>query len=175
MAPNEESESVVLFINEDSLAKSPVVEISLTSDIKIKAILDSGSEVNLLAQSIYNKLIHSGMDIPTLPLENVILVTAFGKRSNSVKKQAMVEFHIEKDLFEVNFFVSPQLVIDAIQGFQFMKENCISLNFEKESFTYVKKGLGQERPFYQPVETLKVEHSDQFSGNTDTPSCSYTD
>jgi hypothetical protein len=96
------------------------------------------------------------------------------KRSNRAKKQAMVEFHIEKDLFGVNFFVSPQLVIDAIQGFQSMKENCISLNFEK-GFTYVKKGLVWECPFYQLVKTLKVQHSDQFSGNTDIPSRSYTD
>jgi hypothetical protein len=47
-----------------------------------------------LDQSAYYKLIDSGSDIPTLPLENMILVTAFGKRSNRVKKQVMIEFSI---------------------------------------------------------------------------------
>jgi hypothetical protein len=50
--------------------------------------------VNLLDQNIYDKLIDSGADIPTLPLENVILVTAFRKRSNIVKKQVMIQFSI---------------------------------------------------------------------------------
>jgi hypothetical protein len=127
----EEPESVVLFINEENLANSPMVEISLTSDMRVKAILDSGSEVNLLAQSIYDRLLDSGMDVPTLLLENFVLATAFAERSNRVKKQAMIEFSIGKDLFEVNFFISPQLVNDAILGCQFMKEKGVSLSFEK--------------------------------------------
>jgi hypothetical protein len=49
----------------------------LENDVRIKAILDLGSDVNLLAQGIYDKLVSSGIDIPTLPLENVMLVTAF--------------------------------------------------------------------------------------------------
>jgi hypothetical protein len=61
--------------------------------MKVRAILDSGSEVNLLAQSIYDTLIDSGADIPNLPLENVILVRAL-KRSNRAKKLAMIEFTI---------------------------------------------------------------------------------
>jgi hypothetical protein len=115
------------------------------------------------------------MDILTLPLENVILVTAAGERSNRVKKQAKVEFYIERDLFHVNFFISPQLMNDAILGCQFMKENGISLNCNKESFTYTKKGLVRGRPFYQPADTLKVERSNQFFGNVDTSLRSCTD
>lgn len=34
--------------------------------MKVRAILGSGSEVNLLAQSIFDKLIDSGAGIPTL-------------------------------------------------------------------------------------------------------------
>jgi hypothetical protein len=57
----------------------------------------------------------TGADIPTLPLENVILVTAFGKRSDRVKKQAMMEFTIGRDLFEVNFVIFSQFVNDTVQ------------------------------------------------------------
>jgi hypothetical protein len=165
----EEPESLVLFINEENLAKSPMVEISLTSDMRVKAILDSGSEVNLLAQSIYDKLLDSGMDVPTLPLENVVLVTAFGKRSSRVKRQAMIEFSIGNDLFEVNFFISQKLVNDAILGCHFMKENGVSLNFEKENFSYVKEGLVKEQLFYQPAATLEVGRSDRRPRDTGTP------
>jgi hypothetical protein len=53
--------------------------------------------------SIYNKLIKLGADVPTSPLENVTLVTAFGKKSNRIKKQAMIEFATGSDLFESKF------------------------------------------------------------------------
>jgi hypothetical protein len=114
------------------------------------------------------------MDIPTLPLENVILVTAFGKQSNRVKKQAVIEFSIGKDLFEVNFFISPQLINDAILGCQFMKENEVSLNFERETFSYVKEGLVKEQQFYQPAATLEVGCSDRHSRDTNALTCSYS-
>jgi hypothetical protein len=143
----EKSEIIVLFINKGSLARSSSIEISLTKYIQVKIILDSGSEVNLLAQSVYDKFIDSGMYIPTLPLEKVILVTASGKRSNKVKKRAMVEFGVGKDLFEVNFLISPQVVNDAILGCQFLNENGISLNFERGSLTCFRGGVLREHLF----------------------------
>jgi hypothetical protein len=157
------SKATVLFINEESLSKSPLVEILLENYMKVRAILDSGSAVNLLAQSIYDKLNDSGADIATLPLENVILVTEFGKRSHRVRKQAMIAFTIGKELFDVNFFISPQFVNNAILGCQFMKEYGINLNFEKESFTYFREGGIREHSFYQPTGALEVGHSNRSS------------
>jgi hypothetical protein len=83
------SEVTILFINEENLSKSPLVEVLFEGEVKVRAILDSGSDVNLLSQNVYDKLVSTGINIPTLPLENVILVTAFGKRSIRVRKQAM--------------------------------------------------------------------------------------
>jgi hypothetical protein len=77
------SEAVVLFINEESLSRSPLVEISLGDNMEVRAMLDSGSEVNVLAESICEKLIDLGGDIPNLLLEDVILLTANAKRSDS--------------------------------------------------------------------------------------------
>jgi hypothetical protein len=63
----------------------------------------------------------------------------------------MTEFTIGRDLFDVNFLISPQLVKDSILRCQFMKEHGISLNFERESFTYFKGGNVKEHLFYQPT------------------------
>jgi hypothetical protein len=168
------SETIVLFINEENLSKTPHIDMSLINNMKSRAILDSGSEVNLLAQSTYGKLIDSGADIRTLPLENVILVTAFGKRSNRVKKQAMIEFITGRDLLEVNFFISPRLVNDAILGCQFMKEDGISINFERESFTcFNGENVAEHFFFYQPTGASEVGYSDRCSEETYTPTHSY--
>jgi hypothetical protein len=50
----------------------------------LKAIVDSGSEVNLISQNIYERLMKAGITMPVLPVENVVLVTSFGKRSNRI-------------------------------------------------------------------------------------------
>jgi hypothetical protein len=98
-------EPTILFINENKLYKSPVVELSLGNGKVIKAILDTGSEINLLTESVYLGLKESGIEIPTLPVESVVLITAFGKKSNKICKQALVQFSLGKDEFEANFFI----------------------------------------------------------------------
>jgi hypothetical protein len=147
---NINTEPTILFINENKLYKSPVVELSLGNGKVIKAILDTGSEINLLTENVYLGLKESGIEIPTLPVESVVLITAFGKKSNKIRKQALVEFSLGKDEFEANFLISPQLINEAILGCQCMKEYGIGLNFETEKFTYVRGNQIIERPFHKP-------------------------
>jgi hypothetical protein len=156
-----ESGASVFFINDENWSKGPLVEVALGRDVRARAILDSGSEVNLIAQNIYDKLVSLGIDIPTLPLENVVLVTAFGKKSNRVKRQALIPFAIGTETFETNFFVSPQLINDAILGCQFMRDYGINLNFERGTFTYAAGGEAKEQTFYQTSagETLCSDRS----------------
>jgi hypothetical protein len=56
------SDCIVFFINEANLGQSPQVQIKVGDTISINAILDSGSEVNLLAERVYNKFIKSSVD-----------------------------------------------------------------------------------------------------------------
>jgi hypothetical protein len=50
-------------------------------------------------------------------------------------------------LFELNFFIPPQLENDAILGWQIKKEHGISLNFESERFMYFKGGTVKKHLF----------------------------
>jgi hypothetical protein len=113
---------VVFFINEDNLSKCPQVEIVFSNGTSIRAILDSGSEVNLLSEKVYDRLVKSGVEVPVLPLENVVLVTAFGRRSRKIRSQALV------DIFEGVFMISPQLTSEAIIGCQLLKEYGINIH-----------------------------------------------
>jgi hypothetical protein len=49
------------------------------------------------------RLVNTGAAVPTLPLENVVLITAFGKRSERIKSQALIEFEIGEELIEGAF------------------------------------------------------------------------
>jgi hypothetical protein len=47
----------VFFIDEDNLAKCPQVDIVFSNGTRVRAILDSGSAVNLLSESVYCRLV----------------------------------------------------------------------------------------------------------------------
>jgi hypothetical protein len=84
----------VFFINESQSKKCPEVDIKVKNGIHFIAILDSGSEVNLLSERVYEQLMKTRAEVPVLPVENVILVSAFGRRSRKITRQALLEFAI---------------------------------------------------------------------------------
>jgi hypothetical protein len=115
--------------------------------VSITAILNSGSEVNLISERVYENLMEIGLQVPTLPVEGVVLVTAFGRRSERIRRQALIEFYIGRDVFETIVLVSSQLNSDAILGCQFLREHGVTINFRSETFTYVRNGETREQAF----------------------------
>jgi hypothetical protein len=83
------------------------MDITIEDGTQISAILDSGSEVNLMSENIYERLLKSGVELPELPLENVVLVEAFGKRSKRIRRQALIEFAVGEDRFVGVFIIPP--------------------------------------------------------------------
>jgi hypothetical protein len=47
-----------------------------------------------LTEKLYDQLVEARVSVPTLPLDNVALVTAFGRRTKRIKRQALIEFFV---------------------------------------------------------------------------------
>jgi hypothetical protein len=155
-----DSDVLVFFINEATLGQSPQVEIMIDNEA-IHAILDSGSEVNLLSERGYQKLTQSGIDVPVLPVEHVVLVTAFGRRSKRIRHQALIEFTVGGDTFESVFMISSQLTNEAIIGCQFLREYGIVIDFHKGTFSYVRGTQLREHLFSSKDEPRYGRRIDQ--------------
>jgi hypothetical protein len=140
------TDMVVLFISESSLANCPQVLVNVLK-CRFTAILDSGSQVNLMSDRVYENLMETGLEVPTLLVEGVVFVTAFGRRSKRIRRQALIDFYIGRDVFETIVLVSSQVNIDAILGCQFLRENGVTINFRSETFTYVRNGETREQAF----------------------------
>jgi hypothetical protein len=136
-----ESEQFILFINEEIVSKSPQIQIQFENKESAIALLDSGSEVNLISQNKFNQLESSGIALLTLPVQGINLITAFGKKSKCVKLQLLTEFSIDEEKFEAVFLVAPQLNCDVILGCQFLKEHRIQLCFDTGTIEYSRQGL----------------------------------
>jgi predicted aspartyl protease len=151
---------VVYFINESTLHQSPLIEMKVNNRFILNAIVDSGSEVNLISQNIYERLMKAGITMPVLPVENVVLVTAFGKRSNRIRVQVFIEIRVGVDRFECVFMVSSQLRNDAIIGCQFLKQYGIFIDFSKGSISYVREGVLKEHEFTTMTRLQSVTSND---------------
>jgi hypothetical protein len=78
-------------VDEDKLNNCPYVKINFGSE-EVNVLLDSGSQISLVAEEIYEKLMLKQYPMLTLPIKAAILVTALGKKSKRLNKQTMVEF-----------------------------------------------------------------------------------
>jgi hypothetical protein len=150
------SDCIVFFINKANLCQSPQVEIKVVGRIVINSILDSGSEVNLLSERVYEKLTQPHVDVPLLSVEHVVLVTAFGKRFKRIKRQALIVFTVGNNLFESVFMVSSSLRIKQLLVVNFKKKDGVSINFDRGTFSYVRGAELREHSFMTKVGLKKV-------------------
>ena len=75
----------MFFINENDLACCRQMNISFGKGISASTRLDTESESNILNENLYDQLLGTGLAVPTLPLEDLALVTAFGRRAKRIK------------------------------------------------------------------------------------------
>lgn len=84
-------------------------------------------------------------------------MTAFGKRSKSIKLQLLTEFNIGEEIFEAVFLVAPQLNCDVILGCSFLKEYGIQLCFDSGRIEYVRQGQIKSFKFEVVEENIDKE------------------
>ena len=78
-----------LFIAGDKLQECPKARVTIGNE-EITAILDTGCELCLMSQDLYNKLRNNRMRSLELPVQNMKLASAFNNRARRVNIQAML-------------------------------------------------------------------------------------
>jgi hypothetical protein len=95
----------------------------------------------LINEELYENLKSKGYPMFTLPIKATILVTAIGKMSRKLHKQAMVEFEIGGDKFNHVFLVAPHLMVPVITGADFLDDDKINLSFKERSLQADRDGV----------------------------------
>ena len=111
----------------------------------------------MINERVYEELIRTAIQPLTLPLSGVVLITAFGKKSNRIKNQALLEVQIGEDKFESVFLIVPQLINDMIIGCQLLQEYGIIFDFTDRALKYVKDGITKKYAFESEAEKLTTE------------------
>jgi hypothetical protein len=90
--------SYTSYIAENRRHECPKLLIKIIEQ-KIFALIDTGCELSIMNEHLYNRLRHEGLKCFELPTQHVNLVSAFNKKS----KQAMLDVNIGD--FKVNQIV----------------------------------------------------------------------
>jgi hypothetical protein len=75
-----------------------------------------------------------------MPIQNIVLVSAFGNRTRRIKKQAMVEVTIHEYVFDHVFLVSAQIVTPLILGMDYLLSGNAVMSFKE---TVAKRDFSQ--------------------------------
>jgi hypothetical protein len=109
----------VYLINAGEMTTCPRVRVTFGNS-GFNVIIDTGSQVSVLSEEIYRKLKLQGESIQELPVQSVVLVSAFGNKTARVRRQALIPFRITDEEFENNFLICPQLVNPGLLGADFL-------------------------------------------------------
>jgi hypothetical protein len=82
--------------------------------------IDTGSQVSVLSEEIYRKLKLQGGPVQELPVQSLVLVSAFGNKTSGVSRQALIPFRNTDEEFENNFLICSHLVSPGLFGADFL-------------------------------------------------------
>lgn len=103
--------------------------VSLMS-VPLQALIDSGSQITAISEEFYNYLLLHGK-LTELPVSNVMLFTAIGKKSTTIKKQILCDVNIDGQNIGTSFLVVPHLSSQIILGNDWLLQNKVIINYEK--------------------------------------------
>ena len=84
-------EVTTFFINDENMKNCPYTNIKIGNG-NMKGVIDTGSEISLITDDLYARLLSQGLEMLELKLQSTVLVTAFGSRSRRIKKQVYIPF-----------------------------------------------------------------------------------
>jgi hypothetical protein len=88
-----DNNSCTLYIAASRRRECPKLRIKIAGE-DLQALIDTGCEMSILNENLYNKLRQAGLQCLELPMQHVNLVSAFNDKSRRVRKEALLEVNI---------------------------------------------------------------------------------
>lgn len=120
---------------------------------RIIALVDTGSEITCISETLYNELKITRETIPMVPVKGFQVRGAVGQRSTRISMQVMLEIELVKGVVrELTFLVVPGLTRPMILGFDFMRQYQIRIQLDGVVGMYIKHGV---EPIFVPFKHYK--------------------
>jgi hypothetical protein len=150
------------FINQNNLGNSPQVKFNLGAQ-QYSAILDTGCGASIMSGNLYRELKALGFESLELPTRNLVLVGAFSRKEQRVRKQVYLTLNFGEVSIDHVFLVSEQFIAPMLIGCDFCTANGVVLDFHTVKITLQKDGKSVE------VEIMKSQGEAKRARRIETP------
>jgi hypothetical protein len=123
----EQDGNYTLYTAESKRYECPKLKIMIGGE-EVSVLLDTGCELSILNEQLYNKLRLLGLDCLELPVEPFSSVRAFNERSKRIRKQHL-EIQIGDSTVDEVVLLSLLLLTDAILGLDFLVDHAAEISF----------------------------------------------
>lgn len=100
----------------------------------VQCLIDSGSSVNIISESLYNKLVQKNL-IRRFQSTHINCLSATGEQI-PVKGMATVKIHLENYSWYTNFMVCEKVTWDVILGVEFIKRTEMLVDLSNQEFYF---------------------------------------
>lgn len=142
------------------VARVPRLSIMFNNQVRIEAIIDSGSELNAMSESLVSRLKFNKIKFNQIPVTNLRLLYGNGKCSGKITKQIFVEMHYGSNKGILNAFIVPGICVDLVLGMDFLIKSKAIIDFYDNSISFRKhEGVVEveaEEKEPSPVKNLKI-------------------
>lgn len=118
-------------VNKDRSSTPPCPRMTLLIfSVPVQVLIDTGSQITAISEDCHNYLILHGKFVE-LPICNITLLTAIGKKPTTIKKQVSCSVIIDDQIINTHLLVVPRLSNPIILGNDWLLKNKGIINYEK--------------------------------------------
>jgi len=103
-------------------------------------VIDKGSQISLLTEEMYHKLISEGLESLELGVQGAVLVSAFENKTKSIRGKAKMQILVDEIVLNDIFLISSQLLTQALLYVDFCRMNNLIINFTALCFEMERDG-----------------------------------
>ena len=130
-------------------------------EVEIDTWVDTGAMNSVIREDVFLRLKNKGYIKETLPVTNLKLYGALGRKSEKVAKQALLEIKYGKETLLINCLVLKSLFTELIIGIDFLRKIKAKIDFEDRNLRGVARNLfGEEISVTWPL--LEINDSDNL-------------
>ena len=132
--------------------KCPELDV-LLNEIPVKALIDTGSQINAVSAEWYHLNKKRLGNIPVLKITNLIIKGAVGKKSNKITQQIMLAIKIGEYVADAVFIVVPNLIRGCIVGINLLQEGRCIINLPNNKILFQNSNSSGEEPVIAEIMT----------------------
>lgn len=138
-----------------AITKCPHLKVKILGQDRT-ILLDSGSQVTAISEDFYREL-SSKKRLSILPVSNLFVTTAIGKKSTTIKHQVWLDINLEGRDLSFPFLIIPFLTSTVILGNDWMSRNNVVLDYKNSKIEIAGKILSASTVIFErsASETLR--------------------